>query len=107
MPGRLERRLVRKDLNTHVDLEFEYKGHMLKFQDVGMSGTVHSGPATLIDPAWSYFNFEIDLTPAQIQEWVVEQFEDEGQPVPPWAYTDGKQLLIELRDYAEQQVFSE
>ena len=104
-PGKWEQRLVRKDLNKLIDLEFEYQGHILKFQDVSMTGTLHWSHATLMEPAWCYYNFEIDMTPKQAQEWVVEDFEDNELDVPPWAYIDGKEILIEMRDHAEQHVF--
>jgi len=98
---------VRKNLDMLIDLEFEYQGRVLKFQDVSLKGTIDRGHPTLSEPGWCNYNFEIDMTPEQAQDWVVEDFEDNELDVPPWAYTDGKEILIEMRDQAEQSLFND
>jgi len=96
---------VHKDFQQHLDLEFEYKDHVLKFQDVSVSGTIAKGHATLYEPGWCDVRFTIDMKPSDVQEWVIEQFEDDDLDVPPWAYTDGVEILVEMRDHIEQQIY--
>lgn len=89
---------MRREINTEIDVEFEYKEVTLKFQCVPVTGSVESGPATYWETSWSEVNLHIGLTPKEVQEWVVEMLEDDEQPVPPWAYTDGRDILDEIEE---------
>ncbi len=93
-----------KPFSNLLDLEFEYKEHMLKFQDVRVSGTVSKGHSTLYEQGWRDISFQIDMTAQEIQDWVVEDFEDNDQPVPSWAYTDGQAIQDVMRDRIEMLI---
>jgi len=95
---------VHSEINTEVDLEFEYEGEKLKFQMVPVSGSVDSGLATYWETSWCDVNLHIELTPDDVQKWVVEMFADDGRPVPPWAYTDGQAILDEMKERIEVHV---
>lgn len=92
---------LKHDIDTEVDVEFEYKEITLKFQCVPVTGSVESGLATYWETSWSEIDLHVHLTPSDVQEWVVEQLVDDGQPVPPWAYTDGSDILDEIRSRAK------
>jgi len=44
------------------------------------------------------------LTPGDVRDWVVEQFQDDGLPVPAWAYTDGPDILDEIKSRMKAHV---
>lgn len=87
---------LRKEIDTTIALEFEYKEVVLKFQ-VPVTGSIESGEATYWEPSWSEIDIHVGLTPTDIQDWVVEQFQDDNLPVPPWADTDGPAILDEIK----------
>lgn len=93
-----------RQIDTEVDFQFEYKDHLLKFQMVPVTGTIEWGLATREETSWSEFNLHIGLTVSDVQFWVVEMFEDEDQPVPYWAYTDGQAILDEMKERLETHI---
>ena len=94
---------LRTEVDTTVDLEFEYKEVVLKFQ-VPITGSIESGDATYWETSWSEIDIRVGLTPTDVQDWVVEQFQDDGLPVPAWAYTDGLDILDEIKSRIKAQV---
>ena len=89
-------------INTEVDLEFEYNGEVLKFQMVPVSGTIDWESATEWETAWSEVDIQIDMTPLEVQDCVVEMF---THP-PSWAFTDGQDILDELNLLVETKAYS-
>ena len=92
---------MHSDIDIEIDLAFEYKGEMLKFQLVPVTGTVDWGLATFEEPSWSEVNLHIGMTPNEVQDWVVEMFTDDDKPVPAWAYADGQAILDEMKERAD------
>lgn len=91
-------------IDTEIDVELEYKDTVLEFQMVPITGTVASVTATYWEPSWCEAHVYLGLTVTDVTEWVVEQFEDKGQPVPPWAYTDAQDILDQLKDRIEASI---
>jgi len=94
---------LRTEVDTTIDLEFEYKEVVLKFQ-VPVTGSIESGEATYWETSWSEVDIHVGLTPADVRDWVVEQFQDDGLPVPSWAYIDGQDILDEIKDKIKAHV---
>jgi len=95
---------VRSYINTEIDVEIEYKGVTLKFQLVPITGTVDAGLATYEEPSWCEVDLHIGMTPAEVQDWVVETLTDDDQPVPAWAYTDGEAILSLMKERIESHI---
>ena len=89
------------EINTEIDVEFEYEGEQFRLQMVPVTGTIDWGPATYWEPSWSEVHLHIGMTPTEVQEWMVELYEDADQPVPPWAYTDGQAILDEMKEHID------
>jgi len=95
---------VHSDIDTEIDLEFEYKDEQLNFPMVPVTGTVDSGLATYWETSWCEVNLHIGMTAAGVQSCLVEMFTDCDKPVPPWAYTDGQAVLDEMKELVEIHV---
>lgn len=89
------------EINTEVDVEFEYKGVRLKFIDVPVTGSIEWGTATYWEPSWSEAKLHINMTPAEVQEQMVEMFSEDNQPLPLW---DGQSILEEMNKHIESRV---
>ncbi len=83
---------MRHQIDTEVDVAFEYEGEQLKFVLVPITGSVER----------SEVHLHIGMTPTEVQDWVVEMFEDDSRPVPPWAYTDGEAITYRMRETIER-----
>lgn len=92
---------MHSDIDTEIDLEFEYKEEQLKFQAVPITGTVDSGLATYWETSWCEVKLHIGMTAEEIQDWLVEMFEDDDHPVPSWAYTDGEAIRDEMKEHID------
>ena len=95
---------MHNNINTEIDLEIEYEGEVLKFQMVPVTGSVDWGLASYWETSWSEVNLHIGMTPAEVQDWVVEVFSDDDKQVPAWAYTDGQAILDMMKERIESHV---
>ncbi len=95
---------MRRQIDTEVDVVFEYEGEQLKFVLVPITGSIEWGPAIYWVPSWSEVHLHIGMTPTEVQDWVVEMFEDDNRPVPPWAYTDGQAITYRMRETIESTI---
>ena len=88
------------EINTEVDVEFEYKGVRFKFIDVHVTGSIEWGTATYWEPSWSEAKLHINMTPTEVQE----QMAEDDPPLPPWAHTDGESILEEMNKHIESRI---
>ncbi len=88
--------------NTEIDIELEYKGEQLEFQMVSVTGVVHSCPATYWEPGGRCItNLRIDMTAQEVQDCVFEDLLGNNKLPPPWVFTDGEVILVEMLDKVE------
>ncbi len=98
--------MLRKDIpiDIGINLEFEYKGKHLEFQMVPVIGVKYTYPYEEI--SWGdIFDFNLDMTAQDVQNLVVESFEDKDIPIPYWAYSDAPVILVVMYNLVEKILY--